>query len=51
VVAITYDPARPDRAEFGYRWAKKFEGWVVVVCGLFGAGMVVYGLSLILGIA
>jgi hypothetical protein len=50
VVAITYDPARPEQAEFGYRWAKKLQGWIAVIFGLFGGGMMVYGLGLVLGV-
>jgi hypothetical protein len=46
-MAITYHPANSDLAEIGYLWGKKLEGWVVVVFGLGGIWMVLYGLGLI----
>lgn len=48
-VAVVYIPARPESAQLGYLWAKKLEAWIAAVFGLFGCGMVAYGLSLFFG--
>lgn len=49
-MAVTYLPSRPDIVEIGYRWGKKLQAWVIVLFGLGGVWMVVYGLGLFVGV-
>ncbi len=49
-VAITYVPAHPESAELGYKWGKQLMGWVFLFFAAGGGAMVVYGLSLLVGL-
>ena len=50
-VPITYVPAHPEKADLGLKWGAHIAAWLALLVAAFGAGMIVYGLYLVFGIA